>query len=233
MHPDPSFEPLAAAEGGPSSVVRQADTILRPVQPWTPTIPPCCGIWRPSASPALRGWSVMGMTGAATKCSPGSRASCATRTPGATTPSGRSADCSASCTTPRRASIRPGTQPGSRGTSTATRRARSSATATPGHGTSWPATACQSDSSTGPWPGRPTAATRSRPQPGGTPNFTTTSPRATNCRTRRPGGAAAVLPRRLPVACGGAGRLGHPHDRVRHPRLCLGGDPGTGHARVH
>ena len=38
MHSDPSFEPLAAAEGGPSLVVRHDDTILRPVQPWTPTI---------------------------------------------------------------------------------------------------------------------------------------------------------------------------------------------------
>jgi hypothetical protein len=38
MHSDPSFEPLAAAEGGPSQVVRHGDTILRPVQPWTPTI---------------------------------------------------------------------------------------------------------------------------------------------------------------------------------------------------
>jgi hypothetical protein len=38
MHSDPSFEPLAAAEGGPSQVVRHGDIILRPVQPWTPTI---------------------------------------------------------------------------------------------------------------------------------------------------------------------------------------------------
>ena len=38
MHQDPSFEPLPAAEGGPSMVVRHDNTILRPVQPWTATI---------------------------------------------------------------------------------------------------------------------------------------------------------------------------------------------------
>jgi len=38
MHPDPSYTRLPAAEGGPSLVVRHGDTILRPVQPWTPTI---------------------------------------------------------------------------------------------------------------------------------------------------------------------------------------------------
>ena len=38
MHSDPSFEPLAAAEGGPSLVVRHDDTVLRPAEPWTPTI---------------------------------------------------------------------------------------------------------------------------------------------------------------------------------------------------
>jgi hypothetical protein len=38
MHQDPSFEPLPAAEGGPSLVVRHDNTILRPVQPWTATI---------------------------------------------------------------------------------------------------------------------------------------------------------------------------------------------------
>jgi hypothetical protein len=38
MHPDPSFEPLPAAEGGPSAVTRHHDTVLRRVQPWTPTI---------------------------------------------------------------------------------------------------------------------------------------------------------------------------------------------------
>jgi hypothetical protein len=38
MHSDPSYEPLAAAEGGPSLVVRHDDTILRPVEPWTSTI---------------------------------------------------------------------------------------------------------------------------------------------------------------------------------------------------
>jgi hypothetical protein len=38
MHPDPSFEPRPAADGGPSSVTRHGDTVLRPVQPWTPTI---------------------------------------------------------------------------------------------------------------------------------------------------------------------------------------------------
>lgn len=38
MHPDPSLEPLPAAEGGPSLVVRHDDTVLRPAEPWTPTI---------------------------------------------------------------------------------------------------------------------------------------------------------------------------------------------------
>ena len=38
MHQDPSFEPLSAAEGGPSMVVRHDSTVLRPVQPWTSTI---------------------------------------------------------------------------------------------------------------------------------------------------------------------------------------------------
>jgi hypothetical protein len=38
MHSDPSYTRLPAAEGGPSLVVRHGDTILRPVQPWTPTI---------------------------------------------------------------------------------------------------------------------------------------------------------------------------------------------------
>jgi hypothetical protein len=38
MHQDPSFEPLPAADGGPSRVARHGDTVLRPVQPWTPTV---------------------------------------------------------------------------------------------------------------------------------------------------------------------------------------------------
>jgi len=33
-----SFEPLAAAEGGPSHVIRSGGTVLRPAQPWTRTI---------------------------------------------------------------------------------------------------------------------------------------------------------------------------------------------------
>ena len=33
-----SFEPLAAAEGGPSHVIRSGGTVLRPAQPWTGTI---------------------------------------------------------------------------------------------------------------------------------------------------------------------------------------------------
>jgi hypothetical protein len=38
MHPGPSLEPLQAADGEPSAVTRHHDTVLRPVQPWTPTI---------------------------------------------------------------------------------------------------------------------------------------------------------------------------------------------------
>jgi hypothetical protein len=33
-----SFEPLKAAEGGPSHVIRSGETIKRPAQPWTGTI---------------------------------------------------------------------------------------------------------------------------------------------------------------------------------------------------
>jgi hypothetical protein len=38
MQSHPSFEPLPAADGGPSEVTRHHDTVLRRVQPWTPTI---------------------------------------------------------------------------------------------------------------------------------------------------------------------------------------------------
>ena len=38
MKQDPSFDPLPAAVGGQSLVVRHDNTILRPVQPWTATI---------------------------------------------------------------------------------------------------------------------------------------------------------------------------------------------------
>ena len=74
-----------------------------PSSPGRPPSTPYCGILRPSASPARRGWSATATTDTATKSSPTSRARCATRTPGAMTPSGRSAGCSAAAR-PTRAS---------------------------------------------------------------------------------------------------------------------------------
>ncbi|HEX5543245.1 MAG TPA: hypothetical protein VFX60_17080, partial [Micromonospora sp.] len=38
MHSASSFEPLTAAEGGPSNVIRSGGTVRRPAQPWTRTI---------------------------------------------------------------------------------------------------------------------------------------------------------------------------------------------------
>lgn len=38
MHSDASFEPLPAAEGGPSNVMRDRGTVRRPARPWTTTV---------------------------------------------------------------------------------------------------------------------------------------------------------------------------------------------------
>jgi hypothetical protein len=153
MHSDPSSEPLAAAEGGPSQVVRHGDTILRPAQPWTPTIHALLRHLEAVGFAGAPGWSATATTDRATKCSPTSRARSSTRTHGAMRQSGASGGCCASSTTPPQASAPRRRRSGSRGTSTATRPARSSATATPAPGTSWPVMACRWPSSTGPWPG--------------------------------------------------------------------------------
>jgi hypothetical protein len=119
MHSDPSSEPLAAAEGGPSQVVRHGDTILRPAQPWTPTIHALLRHLEAVGFAGAPGWSATATTDRATKCSPTSRARSSTRTHGAMRQSGASGGCCASSTTPPQASAPRRRRSGSRGTSTA------------------------------------------------------------------------------------------------------------------
>ena len=160
---DPSFQPPAGATclAEESRTYLLDGVVYRPQAPWTLTVHALLRHLEAVGYRGSPGWSAPASTRLADSNCATSTASWCIPTPGRTEGSSRLPGYCVNCTTRRPASSHLQMRCGCPGTHTGQRPIPSSGMATSGRGTSSPATAFPSPSSTGSSPGRSTRSTRS------------------------------------------------------------------------